>query len=208
MLVILDRLWRAARFTSSYADPLTDSDPEEDNFEEGLDFQDQDESISGIRRRLSEEASVSKVGEALNQTLGADRVEAAPRDHFSPVQVRFPVNAPALRPPVVDIMPDIIDFDVENGVDGDKAQDYARAIKVDFEPNDIRFWFSQLETEMDGNVFNKVPVVKKVSLTAQPSQQTKGGRQSIPDPEQDGSRRVHLQRHKKRTNENLCSKTQ
>ena len=26
--------------------------------------------------------------------------EAVPRDHFSPVQVRFPVNAPALRPPL------------------------------------------------------------------------------------------------------------
>ena len=45
-------------------------------------------------------------------------------------------------------MPDVVDFDVENGDDGDKAQDYARAIKVEFEPNDIRFWFSQLETEM------------------------------------------------------------
>ena len=42
----------------------------------------------------------------------------------------------------------IVDFNDENGVDGDKAQDYNRAIKVDFEPNDIKFWFSQLETEM------------------------------------------------------------
>ena len=45
-------------------------------------------------------------------------------------------------------MPNVVDFDVENGVDGEKAQDYARAIKIEFEPNDIRFWFSQLETEM------------------------------------------------------------
>ena len=68
----LDRLWRAARFTSSYADPLTDSESE-DNFEEGLDFNDQgeEENIEGIRRRLSDEASISRVGEALNQTLGA-----------------------------------------------------------------------------------------------------------------------------------------
>ena len=42
-------------------------------------------------------------------------------------------------------MPDV-DFDVENGIDGDKAQDHARAIKVDFDPSDVRFWFSQLET--------------------------------------------------------------
>ena len=45
-------------------------------------------------------------------------------------------------------MPEVVDLDDENGVDGDKAQDYNRAIKVDFEPNDIKFWFSQLETEM------------------------------------------------------------
>ena len=46
-----------------------------------------------------------------------------------------------------DNMPDV-EFDVEDGQDGDKAQDYARSIKIDFEPNDIKFWFSQLEGEM------------------------------------------------------------
>ena len=149
MLVILDRLWRAARFTSSYADPLTDSESEEENFEDGLDFNDQDEDIAGLRRRISDEAAVSRVGEALNQTLGADRdEEAAPREHFSPVQVRFPVNAPALRPPIEATMPNVVDFDVENGLDGDKAQDHARAIKVEFDPNDVKFWFSQIENEM------------------------------------------------------------
>ena len=140
-------MWRAARFTSSYADPLTDSESEE-NFEDGLDFQEQDESISGIRRRLSDEVEVSRVGQALNQTLEADRDErVAPRDHFSPVQVRFPVNAPALRPPTdqvtqvniqggepeqvvqglvvgggetqvcADNMPPIVSFESEDGVD-------------------------------------------------------------------------------------------
>ena len=110
---------------------------------------------------MSDEAAVSRVGEALNQTLSADRDEAAPRDHFSPVQVRFPVNAPELRPPANDNasedgsegdnMPDppaVVDFEVENGQDGDKAQDHARQIKVEFEANDIKFWFSQLENEM------------------------------------------------------------
>ena len=143
-------MWRAARFTSSYADPLTDSESEEDNFEDGLDFQNQEveEDIAGIRRRLSDEASVSRVGEALNQTLGADRVETGPREHFSPVQVRFPVNAPALRPPAEDNMPNPpapVNIDVEDGLDGDKAADNARHIKVEFDPNNIRFWFVQLE---------------------------------------------------------------
>ena len=41
-----------------------------------------------------------------------------------------------------------VDIDVENGVDGDKAPEQARQIRVEFEPNDIKFWFSQLEAEM------------------------------------------------------------
>ena len=46
-------------------------------------------------------------------------------------------------------MPDaVLDFDREDKVDGDKAQDLARSIKIEFEPNDVRFWFAQLEAEM------------------------------------------------------------
>ena len=33
----------------------------------------------------------------------------------------------------------MVDFDAENGTDGEKAQDQARAIKVEFEPSDIKF---------------------------------------------------------------------
>ena len=42
----------------------------------------------------------------------------------------------------------MVDFDAENGQDGDKAQDQARSIKVDFEPNDVKCLFSELEGEM------------------------------------------------------------
>ena len=160
-------MWRAARFTSSYADPITDDESDENDFEDGLNFQEEEEDIAGIRRRLSGEAAVSRVGEALNQTLEANRdEEAAPRDHFSPVQVRFPVNAPALRPPAEEVVeghtagsaadlevaampnPAAIDIAEENGQDGAEAQSQARQIKIEFEPNDIKFWFSQLEAEM------------------------------------------------------------
>ena len=41
-----------------------------------------------------------------------------------------------------------VDFDIEDADDGEKAQDLARSIKLEFEPNNIRFWFSQLEAEM------------------------------------------------------------
>ena len=57
------------------------------------------------------------------------------------------------EPTGVAIMPDPpavppVDFDVEDKDDGAKAQDNARLIRVEFEPNDIIFWFSQLEDEM------------------------------------------------------------
>ena len=41
-----------------------------------------------------------------------------------------------------------VDFDLENKDDGEKAQENARHIKMEFEPTDVRFWFSQLEAEM------------------------------------------------------------
>ena len=49
-----------------------------------------------------------------------------------------------------DNMPDpvTVDFDREEKVDGEKAQDLARSIKVEFTATDINFWFSQLEDEM------------------------------------------------------------
>ena len=152
-------MWRAARFTGRYADPLTDSESEE-NFEDGLDFHeqevDEDEDIAGIRRRLSDEATVSRVGEALNLTLGADIDEnATPRDHFSPVQVTFPVNAPALRPHQGNLEDETVaaenmaeDFETENGQDGAKASELGRQIKVEFSAADIKFWFAELEAEM------------------------------------------------------------
>ena len=39
-------------------------------------------------------------------------------------------------------------FDVQDGVDGDKAQEYARGIRIEFNASDVKFWFSQLEGEM------------------------------------------------------------
>ena len=62
-----------------------------------MNFEDEGEGIQDIRRRLSSEAAVNQVGAALDQTLSANRDgNAEPREHFSPVTVRFPVNAPPL----------------------------------------------------------------------------------------------------------------
>ena len=111
---------------------------------------------------MSDEAEVSRVGETLNQTLGADRdEEAAPREHFSPVQVRFPVNAAALRPPVTPTAEEsnsqvseletsvtMVDFDAENADDSASAMDNLRSVHCPFNKSDIEFWFSQLEDQL------------------------------------------------------------
>ena len=53
---------------------------------------------------------------------------------------------------VRDELPEVaamVDFDAENKEDGEKSQDYARSIKVDFNKQDIVYWFSELEGEME-----------------------------------------------------------
>ena len=44
--------------------------------------------------------------------------------------------------------PPVVEYDTANTRDGDKAQELARSIKVEFEPNDVKFWFAQLEGEL------------------------------------------------------------
>ena len=51
------------------------------------------------------------------------------------------INMPA-DPPVV------VDFEDENGQDGEKALDYSRTLTMPFCQEDITFWFTQLENEM------------------------------------------------------------
>ena len=43
---------------------------------------------------------------------------------------------------------DVIEFEVENGNDGAKAQELGRQIKVEFSTSDIKFWFAEIEAEM------------------------------------------------------------
>ena len=42
----------------------------------------------------------------------------------------------------------MVNYDQKHEDDKDKAQELARTIRVEFMPNDIKFWFSQLEAEM------------------------------------------------------------
>ena len=55
-----------------------------------------------------------------------------------------------------------VNYDAEDKNDGDKAADFARQIKVEFDPNDIRFWFAQLEDEMEVATIGKQWLKKTV----------------------------------------------
>ena len=46
-------------------------------------------------------------------------------------------------------IPTIMDFDSENGVDGEKAMDKMGSVKCEFSKDDIEFWFSELETQLE-----------------------------------------------------------
>ena len=49
---------------------------------------------------------------------------------------------------LVNNMPDVVNFEDEAGVDGDKAIDYTRTLKIEYDPQNVKFWFIQLENEM------------------------------------------------------------
>ena len=44
---------------------------------------------------------------------------------------------------------DVADFDVENGTDGDKALDKLGSVRCPFNKNDIEFWFTQVESQLE-----------------------------------------------------------
>ena len=94
---------RLAKFTGTYKESSEESSEDDENFEDGLNFEteanDPLETVEEIRRRSLEAAEVNSLGQALSN-LQTDQREGEGQDHFSPVRVHFPVNAPALRPPV------------------------------------------------------------------------------------------------------------
>ena len=53
------------------------------------------------------------------------------------VELKMPDNGPPQ-----------VDFEDENAQDGEKAIEYSRTLKVDLDPDEIEFWFTQIENEM------------------------------------------------------------
>ena len=66
---------------------------------------------------------------------------------------------------------EMVDFDQQNTDDGDKANELARSIKVEFNPHDVRFWFSELEAEMLTANINKQWLKKTVLQRNLPTKQ-------------------------------------
>ena len=93
------------------------------------------------------DAQVDTTGQLFNQSLRPEQTTAEPIDHFSPTRVRFPVNAPELRPPVTDTM---TDFDQENGTD--TAGAFKAAIdtvkSMTWEENEPGWFFNQFEIKL------------------------------------------------------------
>ena len=65
----------------------------------------------------------------------------------------------------------MVDFDQQNTEDGDKANELARHIKVEFNPTDVRFWFSELEAEMLTASINRQWLKKTVLQRNLPTKQ-------------------------------------
>ena len=56
----------------------------------------------------------------------------------------------------------MVNYDAEDKADGEKAQDLARSVKIEFDPNNIKFWFAQLEDEMEMASINRQWLKKSV----------------------------------------------
>ena len=129
------------------------SSSDKDDFEDGLDFNAQEEEEQEQEQdpletvdELIHQRSTEAVNQAFN-SLTPNRSGAAPVEHFSPVRVTFPVNAPPLRPPPQPVM---ATFEEENGRDSANAlQDACRTLQnYAWQPEDLLFYFGQVEIKM------------------------------------------------------------
>ena len=101
------------------------------------------------------------------QTLPSREQRAANRNAHR--QAQEAAEAAAERAAAAAVI--MVDFDQQNTEDGDKANELARSIKVEFNPIDVRFWFSELEAEMLTANINKQWLKKTVLQRNLPTKQ-------------------------------------
>ena len=145
--------------------PLNPPINQESSGEEGENYESPEEDdpnalVSPIRPRQSPSASprallrpdpppVEEVLQEVEQQLRNLPNRQQRADNRNAVR-RAAEAAEAARTETVEVMAgdDFIEFEVENGVDGAKASELGRQIKVEFSKSDIKFWFAELEAEM------------------------------------------------------------
>ena len=136
--------------------PINHQSSEEDNYESPPDEL-ENELVSPRRPHQSASASPRallrpdppQVGEVLDQVdrrlreLPTREQRAANRNAHRQAQ-----EAAAAAVEAAAIMPVEVDFEDENGQDGEKALEYTRSLKLEWNPAQVQFWFTQLENEM------------------------------------------------------------
>ena len=144
--------YRECRKTTPYND---DSESEEDNFQDvdsSFNQTLEDNTVEGQKQEFKSKKLTSDLAKDLEKCkLDGSTIVYVDSDEPEEVEVGHVVGGPEGCKVQADNMPDpppVVDFDVEDGLDGEKAQDHARSIKVEFNSADIRFWFAQVEDEM------------------------------------------------------------
>ena len=102
------------------------------------------EELTDLLEGIDTKVSDKKVKTTANQNKFGEAIEHDPEEEV----IEFNLEVEPDSEVAADNMPPAavpVNFDAEEKEDGDKAADNARHIKVEFDPNDIRFWFVQLE---------------------------------------------------------------
>ena len=104
----------------------------------------EDNTVEGDKRRIKNK-SVSKeikvVTEAfkkLNNNEAEEVIEGFVQGNAQGEEVNMPDPA----------VPAVVDFEDENEQDGEKALEYSRTLSMEYNPDEVEFWFTQLENEM------------------------------------------------------------
>ena len=93
------------------------------------------------------EEVLEEVSQQLNN-LPNRQQRAANRNAVRRAQEEADIAAAAAAVAAAAIMPDAVDFELENGRDAEKALEFTRTLKMEFAKDDIAFWFIQIENEM------------------------------------------------------------
>ena len=140
----------------------------------------------------------------LRPEVGEEQVPESPlkpevgEEQVLEFKLKAPPDSEVAEVPSGIIMPDNddaviqVDFDAENKEDGDKAQEQARHIKMEFEVNDIKFWFSQLENEMLMTSINSQWLKKSVLQRNLPNKQKEDVKDLLTLPKSEAGNSIYL----------------